>query len=552
MSTDTAHAQKSPSVACLTDGGFVLVWEGYESVKARRFSGDGIALGEEFQVNIDTVWIQRPSVSAPIDGGFVAVWRRGERIRGRRFATDGMALGEEFEIDAGPRALIPSVAAFADGDFVVVWAEAWESEDPILPLGSVHCRRFEAPRFALSGLDGKCLDIEGADPADSTSVNLFRCHGGENQRWRMDLTSSPQRIRGIGDKCLVPTSADESGDNPVVMGECDGQYDRWKLVSPGVSKPSGLIHLGTGRCLDVKAATSTDGTPTQLFECHGGANQTWRPAPVVCTLDSQGLCLSRERFRVEVEWRDYDGNTGSSWVVPVASDDSGLFWFFSEENWEMLIKVLDGCSINDRFWVYAAATTDVEYALRVTDTAIGTSREYLNPLGTASPAITDAAAFDTCSASSTAGASWADPEAPEMLKTSFFGVDESLWDGIGSEGLCVSSPVDLCLNDDRFLVEVEWRDYDGNTGSGQVVPVDARDSGILWFFSDTNWEMLVKVLDGCGINDHYWVFAAATTDVEYRLRVTDLDTGEIREYFNPLGTSSAAITDTHAFGACGL
>ncbi|MCP3963713.1 MAG: hypothetical protein GY719_38240 [bacterium] len=269
-----------------------------------------------------------------------------------------------------------------------------------------------------------------------------------------------------------------------------------------------------------------------------------------CVADATTMCLNADRFRVEVDWRDYDGNTGSGQVVPVGSDDSGLFWFFSEDNWEMLIKVLDGCALNDRFWVFAAATTDVEYTLRVTDTAIGAIREYFNPLGTASPAITDAAAFDTCSAGSGVDASWAGPAAPETLKETFLGVDESLWEGVDSKGLCVPNSVDLCLNDDRFLVEVEWRDYDGNTGSGQVVPVDSRDSGILWFFSETNWEMLVKVLDGCGINDRFWVFAAATTDVGYRLRVTDLDTGEIREYFNPLGNASPAITDSRAFATC--
>ena len=33
-------------------------------------------------------------------------------------------------------------------------------------------------------------------------------------------------------------------------------------------------------------------------------------------------------------------------------------------------------------------------------------------------------------------------------------------------------------------------------------------------------------------------------------RVTDTDTGEIREYFNPLSVAAAAITDTAAFTTC--
>ncbi len=41
-------------------------------------------------------------------------------------------------------------------------------------------------------------------------------------------------------------------------------------------------------------------------------------------------------------------------------------------------------------------TTDVEYTLRVTDTASGEIQTYFNPLGVASPAITDTGAFATC------------------------------------------------------------------------------------------------------------------------------------------------------------
>ncbi|MCP4654899.1 MAG: hypothetical protein GY856_05705, partial [bacterium] len=77
-------------------------------------------------------------------------------------------------------------------------------------------------------------------------------------------------------------------------------------------------------------------------------------------------------------------------------DDSGILWFFDADNWEMLVKVLDGCALNRRFWVFAAATTNVEYTLRVTDTVSGTVKTYFNPLGNAAAAITDAGAFATC------------------------------------------------------------------------------------------------------------------------------------------------------------
>ncbi len=115
-----------------------------------------------------------------------------------------------------------------------------------------------------------------------------------------------------------------------------------------------------------------------------------------CAEDSVTLCLNRGRFRVEVEWRDSRGGAGNGRVVPVSSADSGLFWFFSPENWEILVKVLDGCDINNRFWVFFAATTNVEFTVTVTDSFTGVTREYSNPLGRAADAVTDTAAFATC------------------------------------------------------------------------------------------------------------------------------------------------------------
>ncbi len=122
--------------------------------------------------------------------------------------------------------------------------------------------------------------------------------------------------------------------------------------------------------------------------------------------------------------------------------------------------------------------------------------------------------------------------------------------GPGLANGCSPDESILCLNDDRFKVEVEWRDFKGKTGVGQVVSFSSADSGLFWFFSKDNWEMMVKVLNGCKTTNHFWFFAAATTNVEYTLRVTDTATGVVKEYFNPLGNSAAAITDTEAFATC--
>lgn len=113
------------------------------------------------------------------------------------------------------------------------------------------------------------------------------------------------------------------------------------------------------------------------------------------TVTGGGEVLLRGRFAVEVSWRDFTGATGAGTLV-FQSEDSAVFWFFQAENWELLVKVVDGCAFNGHFWVFSAATTDVEFTLRVHDTFADEEQVYVNSLGVAAPAVTDTSAFATC------------------------------------------------------------------------------------------------------------------------------------------------------------
>jgi len=117
---------------------------------------------------------------------------------------------------------------------------------------------------------------------------------------------------------------------------------------------------------------------------------------------------------------------------------------------------------------------------------------------------------------------------------------------------CPPSATDsLCLNDDRFTVRTHWRTPFGGTSSAlRVTNVTSDDSGLFYFFNPNNWEILLKVLDGCGTNDHFWVFSAATTNVEYTITVTDTEDQKVSTYFNPLGHPAEPILDTGAFATC--
>ena len=117
-------------------------------------------------------------------------------------------------------------------------------------------------------------------------------------------------------------------------------------------------------------------------------------------------------------------------------------------------------------------------------------------------------------------------------------------------GFCVADAETLCLQDSRYAVGVEWWTAGGDSGPGSVVHAGTNDSGLFTFFSRENWEILIKVLDGCALNGHVWVYGASTTDLGYTIRVTDTVTGAVKEYGNEPGHPAAAITDATAFRGC--
>jgi hypothetical protein len=113
---------------------------------------------------------------------------------------------------------------------------------------------------------------------------------------------------------------------------------------------------------------------------------------------------------------------------------------------------------------------------------------------------------------------------------------------------CLEDLTTLCLHALRFKVTATYDAGNGNAGTARVQDLTG-DSGFLWFFNNYNVEAIVKVFDGCGLGGHYWFFAAGLTNVKVTITVTDLQTGAVKTYTNPLGKAFAPIADTSAF-AC--
>ncbi|HYL06057.1 MAG TPA: ELWxxDGT repeat protein, partial [Thermoanaerobaculia bacterium] len=297
-------------------------------------------------------------------------------------------------------------------------------------------------------------------------------------------------------------------------------------VNPGTasSTPSAMTAAG-----DLLFFTADDGlTGRELWALPlGGAGG--------CLPSATALCLNGGRYKVEAFWRDFQGNSGAGMAAPLTGD-TGTFWFFSPDNVEVIVKVLDGRALNGHFWVFYGALSNVEYALTITDTATGLVRRYFNPLGQLA-SVGDTTAFGPMGTSS-------------VGKPPASGPPRKLTGAGGRAGPapaagCQVNPRQLCLNGGRFSVAVEWTDFSGHSGSGTAVPLTA-DTGAFWFFDAGNVEIVLKVLDGTGLNGRFWVFYGALSDVQYTLTVTDTLTGVSRTYENPAGRF-ASVADTGAF-----
>jgi hypothetical protein len=111
---------------------------------------------------------------------------------------------------------------------------------------------------------------------------------------------------------------------------------------------------------------------------------------------------------------------------------------------------------------------------------------------------------------------------------------------------CPGGPTSLCLFGGRFQITATWMTGTGASGNAQVMQL-TDDSGWLWFFSVSDPEALVKIIDGCSLGGHFWFFAGGLTNVHVVITVTDTTNGAKKTYTNPLNTVFQPIQDTSAF-----
>ena len=269
------------------------------------------------------------------------------------------------------------------------------------------------------------------------------------------------------------------------------------------------------------------------------------PLPAHCD-EQDVLCLGD--FEVEVDWGAGNGRSGRGRAERLTAE-TGDFWFFDPANIELLVKVLDGCTFNGHYWVFAAGLTNVEVAVTVRDLVSGLERRWTNPLGSVFEPILDSTAFATCDSQAGASAAVSDivlSGAPrgrldELSQASLTNADGEN----GASSVCAASDTSLCLEGSRYEVRASWV---AGERSGQAFGVPrTEDTGMFWFFTPANVELVVKVLDGCEYNGHRWVIMGGLTDVGVEITVADGATGAMKRYQSPESSPFATMFDTTAF-----
>jgi hypothetical protein len=94
-----------------------------------------------------------------------------------------------------------------------------------------------------------------------------------------------------------------------------------------------------------------------------------------CTPNSTTVCLLGNRFQVRVL------RSGTPQPAVTVSNQTGIFTFFNPSNLELFVKMLDGTSVNGRFWVFYGSLTNQAFTIEVTDSVTRAVKAYPSGAG---------------------------------------------------------------------------------------------------------------------------------------------------------------------------
>jgi hypothetical protein len=328
VSSYTQEYQENPMVAVLGGGDVVAIWSSYGQdgsllgIYGQRFSATGSKLGGEFQVNQYTALNQRtPALAALADGGFLVIWvsesEAGLRnnldatgpgfdsspggiafdvhLYARRYAGDGTPLSGEFRVNETANMVCanPVVSVAQDGSLLV----AWSGRAAFLPVGS-------AP--AQWDVFGRFLSADASPASGDFMVNTHQA--GDQFH---------PKVASLGtDHFVVWTSLGQDGSREGVYGRSinlidgNGAEMRINTIRPGQQQMPAVASDGEGRFLVVWAGYVGGGDGFDL------AGQRYAAAPGL-PAPAAPLVSALSQSRLSVSWPDVAGYDVASYEVHV-------------------------------------------------------------------------------------------------------------------------------------------------------------------------------------------------------------------------------------------
>ncbi|MFJ1597017.1 RICIN domain-containing protein [Streptomyces sp. NPDC088261] len=117
----------------------------------------------------------------------------------------------------------------------------------------------------ITGLGGKCVDVNAASNANGTAVQLYDCNGSTAQQWTV---STDGTVRALG-KCLDLAAAGTANGTKAQLYDCNGTgAQQWQKGTGNT-----LVNPVSGKCLDVTDKSTANGARLQIWTCAGGTNQ---------------------------------------------------------------------------------------------------------------------------------------------------------------------------------------------------------------------------------------------------------------------------------------
>jgi streptogramin lyase len=158
-----------------------------------------------------------------------------------------------------------------------------------------------------------------------------------------------------------------------------------------LSITAGGVEIGTDFPVPAYALINgiTSGPDGNLWFTESNRNKIGRvDISHVCPVNV--LCLG-DRFQITAAWEG-GGSSGTGAPV-VLTANAGYFSFFGSSNVEVFVKILDACAASGNFNVYVNGLTHLGVTVTVTDTRTGTSKQYVNPMGSPFSLIFDGSTF---------------------------------------------------------------------------------------------------------------------------------------------------------------